>query len=837
MNNILESDIALLYNFCITKNWPQNEGNTLDMNLTDLYRKENAKHKITFCSEDVKCKVYSFYIIRNNDGHLRWLIPVESKEPRFLKFYAANKLKSKLYSAYTKLYYKLNLQDKMQREVMQIRLPLENKLTHLLEELNAKDFSVFLGTKGEGRKIVMEVENEQNANFFVKIPVTKYAVKLIGREAIFLAKAKGNSETIFPKLIPSKFQYVIQENMVANVSHKRINTFDKTCEKFIAYNLNNQLKSQELEMSSFYQDSIKKLEALEQMDVKPVLKNCYQSLKKFSAQLDLKGNCKFHLAHGDFTPWNIYKTEEQLYIYDWEMYMDFAPLYYDFFHFFFQQGILQDRKSFQEIYLQLREEIVKLKDYNFKEVFNWKKYLTLYLWHLSCHYISMYQVQEDLHEQVAWLVDTWEEGLNWSLNLKNQNIDRKNFAANFFSYLNDSFVQYVWLKSCKKSIFELKDGSDVDVLIRKNDLKFIEDYLNMHPAVLNIKSLKQSFMHTFEVFLNNGEMLHFDFIHKFKRRNKVYLNSEKVFAHKKTNTEGIYISAPEDDYEYCLNFYQLNGSGVPNHYLKYFEECGLKFPEIEEHSKYLKNSLESELEDMKENKSFSFISNSVQYGLDKIRLLKDKRGFIVSFSGVDGAGKSTVISKIKQVLEEKYRKEVVVLRHRPSLLPILSSFKYGKEKAEQKAASKLPRQGNNQSKINSTFRFLYYFSDYFVGQFIVYSKYILRGKIVLYDRYYFDFINDPKRTNLNLTESLPLAFSKFVIKPDINFLLTAPANEILKRKQELTAEDIDFLNSKYKNYFGNLENRNFGSFKTIENIDLDETLLTIENEIKTSYIN
>ena len=50
---------------------------------------------------------------------------------------------------------------------------------------------------------------------------------------------------------------------------------------------------------------------------------------------------------------------------------------------------------------------------------------------------------------------------------------------------------------------------------------------------------------------------------------------------------------------------------------------------------------------------------------------------MISVSGVDGAGKSTVLVYLRELLEGKYRRKLILLRHRPCVLPILSSFKHG----------------------------------------------------------------------------------------------------------------------------------------------------------------
>ena len=141
----------------------------------------------------------------------------------------------------------------------------------------------------------------------------------------------------------------------------------------------------------------------------------------------------------------------------------------------------------------------------------------------------------------------------------------------------------------------------------------------------------------------------------------------------------------------------------------------------------------------------------LQNGPIKKGVKKSKKDIpVIGLTGTGGAGKSTVIENIKYKIEKQLRKRVVVLRHRPSLLPILSAYTKGKKAAEQQAASTLPRMGSNSSVLSSLVRFLYYYFDYVIGQFYVYVKYVLRGYVVIYDRYYYDFINDAKRSNIVL---------------------------------------------------------------------------------------
>ena len=209
--------------------------------------------------------------------------------------------------------------------------------------------------------------------------------------------------------------------------------------------------------------------------------------------------------------------------------------------------------------------------------------------------------------------------------------------------------------------------------------------------------------------------------------------------------------------------------------------------------------------------------------------MKNKRVNIITFSGVDGAGKTTILREFTELLQTKYDREVVEIRHRPSVLPILSAIKHGKKEAEKKTMEVLPRTGSNKSKLSSYIRFFYYLTDYVLGQWVIYFKYTRQGKVIIYDRYYFDFINDARRTNINLESGFVKFFYKFVFKPDMNIFLYAPPEVILSRKQEMDEESIIDLTKKYRDLFDEFGKMSKDQYTSIENINKEKTMKTIED--------
>lgn len=147
------------------------------------------------------------------------------------------------------------------------------------------------------------------------------------------------------------------------------------------------------------------------------------------------------------------------------------------------------------------------------------------------------------------------------------------------------------------------------------------------------------------------------------------------------------------------------------------------------------------------------------------------------------------------------------------------------KKAQESFENTLPHSGTNKSLVSSLIRFMYYYADYFFGQFIIFIKYTIRGYVVIYDRYYFDFIEDSKRSNLVLSKKMAFLGYKLLLKPKFNFFLFADSEIILSRKKELDEKVINELTTNYRILFSKLDKTsNTTIYKTIENKEIDQTL-------------
>lgn len=425
---------------------------------------------------------------------------------------------------------------------------------------------------------------------------------------------------------------------------------------------------------------------------------------------------------------------------------------------------------------------------------------------------------------------------------------RKYFLDYFFKAVKP--YNYALLKFVYKSIDDIPENSDIDMLISQMDLGKILDIVKQGKNIERIQFHKKSFVTFTCLLFEDGSYLELDFLHRFDRKGLLYLNALMVLDDAVLKDSGLKVASHEHSFDYILLFYLLNDTVVPQKYREYFasfttddrakifvhmtSKYGVNINVLEDlyslNSRHAKK-IRARIEQLPVNVGFRRIYHRLRYFTDVVRDSIRHRGITITFSGVDGAGKSTIIEEVNEVLKSKFRQRTVILRHRPSILPILSSVRYGRENAERKTRERLPRQGSNQSVLSSFLRFMYYYSDYLFGQFYIYFKYTLRGYTVLYDRYYFDFIIDSKRSNIVLSKRIMKWGYALIFKPELNVFLYADPEVIRSRKKELDVSTISELTSDYKQLFSELSsNGKKQNYLVVNNISKEETFQRVMKE-------
>lgn len=808
----------------------------------------------------LKIEDYSSIIldyIKNPDGSIRWLYNT-GKTSEILCFYNASNTRSKLIATSLKKAQQLGLGRWAKSGTIKILYKTPLRMSTVMENNGWNNFSVFTGTAGLNRSVVLALMNNTKVEAFAKLPLNTVSKVHLVQEAESTEKLASYSfkSMDHPEVLgQSENGYFLFSNIRSKKS-TRANVFNTPHAQAISEVFYASFTTEYLPKSEFWKNIDFRLQELTLTQARHNTQNIVHLMKLLKQGLKLheESTCPMSLTHGDFTPWNMYVNEHKLEVYDWEMMKDKAPALYDVFHFHFQKGLLIERKSVNRIFseitesLQLKDLEAMLKVHNI----NVEMHLKLYLLDVVTSNLILFRKQKELSVQHKWLLDAWEEALKQLVNVT----EVKNQRTKFLRILNQELGSYphAFLKYNATSLEQLDYSSDLDIAIRNEDTEKLVDFCENHILVDKHKVLKKSFMTVVELFFKDGSFLSIDLINQFKRKNTQMMDIRPLLTSANYNNEGVMVPEVRFDLEYCLLFYTLNNSSIPLKYAAFYDKAdfnqktstvnylnnkyGLNYLTFEELFVPQPETKRKVQKAIKTFPSYSFSNrwkNNLNYLLDTLLTLLKAPGFVVTFTGVDGVGKSTVISMVKEQIEQTFRKEVVLKRHRPGILPILSSIKHGKEKAEEIASKTIPRKGKNTSKLSSFVRFCYYYLDYQLGQVYVYFKYTLRGKIVLYDRYYFDFINDSKRSNIDFNKGVVKWLYRFIFKPKLNIFLYADPEEVFRRKQELNPSTIKELTNGYKDLFHEMGQKYKGKYKALENKQLDKTISFILKEF-TSVI-
>jgi len=402
--------------------------------------------------------------------------------------------------------------------------------------------------------------------------------------------------------------------------------------------------------------------------------------------------------------------------------------------------------------------------------------------------------------------------------------------------------EYVALKYILDELNDLAPESDLDLLVTKALIEKIQTFCQQHLLVVKVIHEKVFERTTLRIYLADGGFIKLDLLEHLVWKRFIYLPTESLFQFSHLHN-GMPCCHPLHLFEHVVLYYFLNGSPIPNKYILYFQKLPQEvsinllpyfnqkyhtslssIADLAEFSSTTQKSIQSAIKQLDENQGMAYWKRFVSAGWAQLKRRIPKMGRIVTFTGVDGVGKTTLLDKMEQTLIRHHGEKVIRLRHRPGILPIISAWRYGKAAAEKRSVSCLPRQGTNKSQWQSLLRFAYYYSDYLIGQYWVKARYCLLGYTVLYDRYYFDFIVDGKRSNIQLNSSCPLWLYRYLLKPQLNFFFFADPATILARKQELSEEEIVSLTQAYTQLFCKLKEKAVHTYHLIKNENKDMSI-------------
>ncbi len=363
---------------------------------------------------------FSLRYINNSDGSMRWLYPEQSKRPDFLNLYNGSGLRARLISVGFKAVWKLGLDELFSSGQFSVYSKIELPAEQYLAEVEEGNWSLFTGTKGENRKLVLQKNEGTKTKSFLKIPCTEKAAKLVENEAKMLQAMKDFDfkKSVLPQ-VKAQVDAIELSNVKPTQSKNSTRLYTPHLEALVEwYEQSATLVNQE-ELKQFTRienciNRLKKIEELSNDISLNTVKKMTNQLEQLLNRMRYKDQFTVGLAHGDFTPWNLFYKEDKIYVYDWELAEPNLPLLFDAFHFIFQAGVLIEKAGFDVIDQRLtalkNDPIITKLCKQFLVDFDSSR--QFYLLYTISYYLDLYVVQNPLHFQAHWLIDCWAAALD-----------------------------------------------------------------------------------------------------------------------------------------------------------------------------------------------------------------------------------------------------------------------------------------------------------------------------------------------------------------------------------------------------------------------------------------
>ncbi len=381
----------------------------------------NFKQMLFYFGSEKLSGMKKFFYVNNPDGTLRWLIPADASAASFLALYNSESLKAWLYKKIVSVAYATGLKKFLMSGSFLVKPELVSAVKDTYGISDEDRFTIFTGTRGENRKLIIEINNGNKTTHFIKICLSDIAQKNLQNEIIMLTtlnkydftslslphvtegRVKGTA-----RLSNVKPGIVIPATRITEIHIKALGELYATHheKKIILETAAWQTIENNLQWMYSEQPLMNDMDEFK-------TRRIIHLLGKLSGSLPVEAEVPVSVSHGDFTPWNMYMDSNRLYVYDWELAKNGIPMLFDLFHFVFQSQVLLHRKNFTDIKENIKQVLQAplTQSLSHKYDIDTQLHYKLYLLFNISYYMRIYMNERELLTQSHWMIDAWLDAL------------------------------------------------------------------------------------------------------------------------------------------------------------------------------------------------------------------------------------------------------------------------------------------------------------------------------------------------------------------------------------------------------------------------------------------
>ena len=302
-------------------------------------------------SHEMRC-----YRITNSDGKV-WVIPAESLRMAMALYQPSGWKGRMLKNLFPCLHWSALVRRITHAEVMSYEFPEDVRMVcEQCFRRNDLEYAMFLGTPSLHRKTTIQVYHKRKIFGYCKLTDSDEVAKLFDAEQDVLQRLERQKIEGVPRCLyngrSSNGRHLFLQTTAKTLESKVVHEWNGLMEKF----LNDLYRSTSVrtlfELTDFY-STLQSVRLHPNWLCATVDTDLYIKTMDGILQRYTGTEVEFGFYHGDFTPWNMFVENEQLFVFDWEYARQTYPKGLDRYHFLTQTAIFERHLTAQQIIAEI----------------------------------------------------------------------------------------------------------------------------------------------------------------------------------------------------------------------------------------------------------------------------------------------------------------------------------------------------------------------------------------------------------------------------------------------------------------------------------------------------